>query len=184
MTNSFTKLKLFKEKPDYNTAKEYVSSGNYLWNSGYFVGSIDTFKEKLAKHSPKRLEDYEKLLGSEDGFEKIYLDFENNSIDYDLIEKVDDLYVVPASFDWMDLGSFGDLHKAADSDEKGNHVHGDVELEDVENCFIQNHGNVPLGVIGLDNVAVVNTKDGILVTRKGMAQKVGDVSKRINKRKT
>ena len=91
--------------------------------------------------------------------------------------------MVPAAFDWMDLGSFGDIHKAVESDEKGNHTHGDVEIEDVENCFIQNHdSDKPVAVIGLDNVAVINTPQGILVARKDLAQKVGEVSKRITAR--
>ena len=96
---------------------------------------------------------------------------------------MDDLLVVPAAFDWMDLGSYGDLHKAVESDESGNHIHGNgVELEGVENSFIQNYEDKPLAVIGLDNVAVINTPQGILVTRKDLAQQVGEVSKRINKK--
>jgi mannose-1-phosphate guanylyltransferase len=107
------------------------------------------------------------------------LGFDNDAIDYALIEKASDLLVVPASFDWMDLGSYGDLHKAVENDEVGNHIKGHVEVEDVQNSFIQNHEDgAPLAVIGLDNVVVVTTPHGILVARKDQAQKVGDVSKR------
>jgi mannose-1-phosphate guanylyltransferase len=90
--------------------------------------------------------------------------------------------VVPASFDWLDLGSFKDLYGAVDKDDKENHVHGDkVELEEVQNSFVQNYEDKPVAVIGLDNVVVVNTPNGILVARKDLSQKVGDVSKRFNK---
>ncbi len=175
-------VKDFKEKPNYETAKKYVYSGNYLWNCGYFVGSIKTFKNAMQKYAPNLADDYNKLLESGDNYKEVYLGFENTSIDYALIEHVKDLLVVPASFDWMDLGSFVDLHKAADSDVQGNHVYGNVELEDVENSFIKNYDERPVAVIGLDNVAVISTKDGILVTRKDLSQKVGEVSKRINEK--
>ncbi|MGF7229591.1 MAG: mannose-1-phosphate guanylyltransferase [Candidatus Saccharibacteria bacterium] len=172
----------FKEKPDYETAKSYVHSGNYLWNCGYFVGSINTFKNAMQTDAPALLENYQKLVDANaDTYESTYLAFESISIDYALIEKVHNLLVVPASFDWMDLGSFADMHKAADLDEHGNNATGLVELEEVENSFVQNQEDKPVAVIGLDNVVVVNTPDGILVARKDLSQKVGDVSKRFQK---
>lgn len=177
----------FKEKPDYETAKSYVKSGNYLWNCGYFVASLNTFKQHMEKVAPEMLKNYEALLNTKSSqeYEKTYLNFETDTIDYALIEHVDDLLVVPASFDWMDLGSFGDIHKAVESDEAGNHTHGEhVELEGVENSFIQNYEDKPLAVIGLDNVAVINSPNGILVTRKDLAQKVGEVSKKITGKTT
>lgn len=171
----------FTEKPAFAMAKKYVKSGNYLWNCGYFVGSINTFKKNMREHAPVLFENYESLIkvrGTEE-YEKIYLTFENNAIDFALIEHVDDLLVIPATFDWLDLGSYSDLHKAVENDEVGNHVYGEsVEIEGVENSFIQNHTDKPLAVIGLDNVVVVNTKAGILVARKDLAQQVGEVSKR------
>jgi mannose-1-phosphate guanylyltransferase/mannose-6-phosphate isomerase len=181
--NSFVyNVHSFKEKPDYETAKQYMSSGKYLWNCGYFVGSVEAFKKAMKNYAPSLLKNLEDLSGAGDNYKETYLKFENNSIDYALIEHVKDLLVVPASFDWMDLGSFGDLHKAAGADETGNHTHGDVELEGVENSYVQNHGDKPVAVIGMDNVVVINTKAGILVARKDLSQKVGDVSKRINAR--
>lgn len=171
----------FKEKPDFNTAQRYIREGSYLWNAGYFVGSLATFKKSMKAHAPNMLKNYQKLVKAKTPkeFEQTYLDLENDTIDYALIEKVSDLLVVPASFDWMDIGSYGDLHKAVESDERGNHVFGDrVELEGVENSFIQNHEDRPLAVVGLDNIVVINTPDGILVARKDLAQKVGEVSKR------
>ncbi len=175
-------VKAFTEKPDHAVATKYVASGKYLWNCGYFVGSIATFKKAMQAYSPDLYKNYEELKNSGEKYKDVYLSFENISIDYALIEKVKNLLVLPASFDWMDLGSFGDLHKAADSDEWGNHVSGNVELEGVENSFVQNYDEKPLAVIGLDNVAVINTKDGLLVARKDLSQKVGEVSKRISKK--
>ena len=173
----------FKEKPDHETAKAYLRSGNYLWNAGYFVGSLDTFRRAMKASAPNLEQDYAKLLKAvSKEYEATYLGLENVSIDYALIEKVNNLLVVPASFDWMDLGSFSDLHKAVDQDEQGNHISGNVEIDEVENSFIQNADTKPVAVIGLDNIVVVNTPDGILVARKDLSQKVGDISKRMHKK--
>ena len=174
----------FKEKPSYGVANNYLKSGKYLWNCGYFVGSIQTFQNAMRDYAPKLLKNYESLqaVTKKADYIKTYLGFENNSIDYALIEKVKNLLVVPASFDWMDLGSYADLHKASERDENGNHLLGtNLEVEGVEQSFIQNHEDKPVAVIGLDNVVVINTKEGLLVARKDLAQKVGEISKRFTK---
>jgi mannose-1-phosphate guanylyltransferase len=171
----------FTEKPDHKTAQAYLDSGNYLWNSGYFVGSVKTFKNAMQKYAPDLFDNYNKLAtASKETYMDTYLSFENISIDYALIEKVKDLLVVPASFDWMDLGSFADLAKAVGDDKVGNTLHGsNIEIEAVNNSYIHNDEDKPIALIGLDNVVVINTPSGILVTRKDMSQKVGEVSKRI-----
>lgn len=177
-------VKMFKEKPDYQTAKQYVKSGNFLWNCGYFVGSVNTFLRTIDDFAPDMRKSYNSLVAAknEKAFKTAYLNLENIAIDYALIEHVKNQLVVPASFDWMDLGSYSDLHKAAESDDEGNHVKGDVEIVDVQNSFIQNYENKPMAIIGLDNIVVVNTKDGLVVARKDMSQAVGDVAKTIHKR--
>jgi mannose-1-phosphate guanylyltransferase len=172
----------FKEKPVHEIAKKYVKSGQYLWNCGYFVGSLTTFKKNMKAHAPTLLANYEALLAckTHEAYEKTYLSFETDTIDYALIENTDDLLVVPAAFDWLDMGSYGDMHKAVGGDERGNHIHGDnVELEWVENSFIQNYETKPVVVVGLDNVVVIISPNGILIARKDLAQKIGEVSKRI-----
>ncbi len=175
-------VRSFKEKPTYLVANSYLDSGKFLWNCGYFVGSVSTFKSKMKQYAPGLCDNYTRLEQADTpNYDDTYLSFESVSIDYALIEKVEDLLVVPAAFDWMDLGSFADMHKAVTNDERGNHVHGaKVETEEVENSFIQNHEDKPLAVIGLDNVVVVNTPHGILVARKDLSQKVGDISKKFN----
>lgn len=172
----------FKEKPELNVAQEYFKSGKYLWNSGFFVGSVNTFKDKMKSYAPDLLANFEKLdsASSPEDYQEAYLSLESDAIDYALIERVPDLLVVPASFDWMDLGSFGDLHKVLVTDEAGNSTHGDVELEGASNSYVHNNGDTPVALVGLDNVVVVSTPKGILVARKDMAKEVGVVSKRIN----
>lgn len=175
----------FKEKPDHDTALRYLASGDYLWNCGCFVASVNTFLKNMKESAPTMFKDFQKLQAqkTQKDIEKTYLEFENISVDYALIEKTKGLLVVRANFDWMDLGSYGDLHKAVESDNKGNHTKGDnIELEDVANSYVRNEeSDKPVAVIGLHNVAVINTPNGILVTRKDLGQKVGDVSKRFKK---
>lgn len=178
------KVKSFKEKPDFTTAKSYLKTGKYLWNCGYFVGSLNTFKTNIKKYAPKLYINQQALeTASADLFNEVYLSFENMPIDTVLIERVPDLLVIPASFDWMDLGSFNDLADAIGGDELGNSITGLIEIEEVQNSLIQNYENKPLAVIGLDNVVVINTAKGLLVVRKDLSQKVGAVSKRFNDEK-
>lgn len=173
-------VEAFVEKPDYETAKEYVKSGNYLWSCSYFVGSIGSFKKMMQLYAPQLFNNFNKLLSVSDAaYENTYLSFENISIEYAMIVKAQGLLAVPASFDWMDVGSFMDLHKVVDSDKDGNYTQGIITTKGLENSFVQNDEQKPLIVIGLDNVVVVNTPNGILVARKDLSQLVGDASKQI-----
>lgn len=173
----------FKEKPDYETSQKYIKSGEYLWNGGYFVGSLNTFVKSLKLYSPALYQAYNQLKNAKTDkeYETLYLELKTETIDHSLLEHVPDLLVVPASFDWMDIGSFSDLHKAVESNAEGNHTQGQsIELEGVTNSFVRNYEEKPLVVMGLDNVVVVNTPNGLIVARKDLSQKVGDISKRFS----
>lgn len=173
----------FKEKPDYETACRYVESGNFLWNCGYFVGSVNTFLGEMERSAPELKANYEKLRaieehGSEE-YNNTYLSLDNQVIDIALIEKAQQLAVVSASFDWMDIGNFKDLHDVVPKDELGNYYMGEnIHAIDTEEVYIRNEeAGKPVAVIGLDNVVVVNTPDGILVARKDVSAKCGDIAK-------
>jgi mannose-1-phosphate guanylyltransferase len=175
----------FKEKPDYKTAQIYVESGNYLWNCGYFVGSVNTFLDEMRLSAPDLLKSFEVLstipkIGTTQ-YDEAYLAFDNQVIDIALIEKAKSLAVVSASFDWMDVGSFKDLHDVVPQDEYGNYFSGDnIHTIDVANIYVRNEEDgKPIAVIGLDNVVVVNTPDGILVSRKDVSHRTGEVAKKL-----
>ena len=171
----------FKEKPDKSTAQQYLESGQYLWNMGYFVAPLGVFEQRLADHAPHLWKNYQALLTAEDdaAHNERYLEFANEPIDIALIEQVPDLLVVTGSFDWMDIGSYKDLHEVNEQDAGGNVISGPVQTEKLTNSFVRNETDVPVGVIGLDNVAVVVTDNGIIVTNKNHSQDVGTVAKRI-----
>lgn len=169
------KVKGFTEKPPLETAKKYLQSGEYLWNCGYFVGSVDSFARDFAEFAPKWKAYYDQLLATknEAEFSKTYLSFDNDAIDYALLEHDTNLQVVPASFDWADIGSFADLYTALQTDENGNYLQGKpAALEEVQNAYIRNDEQKPIIAIGVDNIVIVNTKNGLLVTRKDLSQRV------------
>jgi mannose-1-phosphate guanylyltransferase/mannose-6-phosphate isomerase len=174
----------FKEKPDFDTAQEYVKSGRYLWNCGYFVGSVNTFLNEMQRSAPELEKSFETLAQIEtpqsDEYNQTYLLLDNQVIDIALIEKAQSLAVVAASFDWMDVGSFKDLHDAVEKDEQGNYTRGEaIHAMDVENVYIRNEESKPIAVIGLDNIVVVNTPDGILISRKDVSHRTGEVAKKL-----
>lgn len=173
----------FKEKPDFETAKSFMASGKFVWNCGYFVGTGQSFLDEFGEHNPQRVKDYEALMNATPGqeYSDVYLACENDAIDYALMERTKNLQVIPASFDWRDVGNFSDVHDANESDENGNHLRGEnVHAVELENSYIRNEDDQRhVAVIGLDNVVVVNTKDGILVARKDLSHKVGDIAKKI-----
>ena len=181
---SVYRVKSFKEKPDFETATQYVESGNYLWNCGYFVGSVDTFLGEMQRNAPDLLASYDSLAvinnvgGTE--YNNVYSALDNQVIDIALIEKADKLSVVSASFDWVDVGNFKDLHDVVLKDQDENYIKGsNIHTIEVDNVYVRNEESKAVAVIGLDNVIVVNTPDGLLIARKDLSAKCGDIAKKL-----
>jgi len=172
----------FKEKPDHQTAQQYLESGDYFWNAGYFVAPYKVFKDRIEQYSDehwtKQLQRLQQATPEE--VDDIYLDYQDEPIDTALIEKTPDLMVIPASFDWMDVGSFDDVHEVTPQDEEENSSVGSKNvIIDSHSVYVRNEEDKPVAVIGLDNVAVINTPHGVLVVRKDLSQKVKDAVKKI-----
>jgi mannose-1-phosphate guanylyltransferase len=175
----------FREKPELGVAQELFHSGEYLWNSGYIVTTLQAFEDAAREFCPELWDNYQKLLATqtEDEYKDAYLSFESTALDYLFNEKVKGLLVVPATFDWLDVGSFKDMYDWLDHNDQGNVIQGDkIGLSEVENCLVRNDEDKPVAVIGLNNVAVVNTPNGLLVTRTDLAQNVKEVSKQFQER--
>jgi mannose-1-phosphate guanylyltransferase/mannose-6-phosphate isomerase len=181
--NAF-ELDKFVEKPDHKTAVKYFRSGDYLWNTGYLISTMSTLEREIQQNAPEMWRNYQALLKT-DKPDEVYLGFESEAIDTALSEKITDAFVVPGSFDWLDIGAFNDLHEANESDEQGNHLRGKRIYEDeVQNAYIRNEEEKPLVVIGLDNIVVVNTPNGLLVARKDLSQRVKDAVSRMKDSKS
>ncbi len=166
----------FVEKPDEKTAREYYKSNKYLWNIGLFAGSIKVF-EKEIKHSNDKLWKRYVSLQTNNPV-KQYLRFPNEAIDTALIEKIADLVVVPGHFDWADVGSFKDLYDILRNGESNVHKGQVYDIDSKDSLVIA--GKKPIITIGLDNMIVIDTDEGILVCPKDKCQLVKDSVKKLN----
>lgn len=175
----------FKEKPPHDLAHQFFRSGEYLWNGGYMVGTYTALTAAMEKYCPALWQDYQKLLAAPDdeSFKEAYLALASVQIDYTFSELVKELLVVPGTFDWMDVGSFNDLYDVSDANEDGNAIIGEkIAAYETANSYIRNDEDKPVAIIGLDNVVVVNTPNGILVARKDLSQKIREVSKQFGEK--
>jgi mannose-1-phosphate guanylyltransferase/mannose-6-phosphate isomerase len=178
----------FVEKPDQETAKRFVSQGNYYWNSGMFAFTAKTFIEEMKKHAPAI---HTAMLDAIQNGQKDYSFFRlgkksmaacpDDSIDYALMEKSDRVAVVPADMDWSDIGSWKALWEVSDQDKDGNVVQGDVILEDVQQSLIRSEHRL-VTAVGLRDTLVVETADAVLVAPLSRAQDVKKIVNRIKAR--
>lgn len=182
------KCKGFKEKPDLATAQSFLATGNYLWNANLYTWSTKTVLGAFRKYAPEIYEGLEKILGSigteneEKVLEQVYEKIENIQIDTAISEKTDNLVVIPGDFGWSDIGDWKVIYDTLDKDEYGNVVvDSEEELVGVgnKNCLIETNGRLVVAV-GLENLAVVDTQDAILICPLDRTQ---DVKKAVEKLK-
>lgn len=170
----------FVEKPDIEKAKEYLESGNYIWNSGMFVWKastiLDSFKEILPD-TYEGLLDIKKTIGK-DIFEDVLFEkftkFRSESIDYGIMEKSSNIYTIPGTFGWDDVGSWLALERINKTNEFGNSVIGNVITINSKNSII--YGNEKLiATVGIDDLIIVDTNDAMLICSKECTQDVKKV---------
>jgi mannose-1-phosphate guanylyltransferase len=176
----------FVEKPDSQTAANYVESGEYYWNSGMFLIKASRYLQELQKYRPDISTACKKALEhTTHDNDFVRLDAQafalcpDESVDYAVMENTTDAVVVPLDAGWNDIGAWSALWEVNDKDEEGNTTSGDTILQDTTNSLI--HGGERLiATVGLDNVVIVDTKDALLVACK---DKVQDVKKIVEKLK-
>lgn len=177
----------FVEKPDLETARSYLDSGRYLWNSGMFAFQAATFLRELSQHAPdvhRVAEQCWNAMSASDksDFMEIPADlFENApdiSVDYAVFEKSERVAVVPGDFGWSDIGSWSALRDLVPPDEHNNRTLGDVLLIDSSNTFVQSETRLVAG-LGLDNVMVIDTPDALLVAHQDKVQEVRKIVARL-----
>ena len=172
----------FHEKPDERTAKEYLSRGNFYWNSGILIGRADVLLLEIRRYMPELFEGLERIktyLGKDDGkAEKIYQTLPKTSIDYGVLEKSDRIRMIPAEFTWNDVGSLDMLGVFHPKDSSGNIKVGDcLAYESKNNVVYAEHRTVVL--YGVEGLIVAETPDAILVVRREDAQSVGKLTERL-----
>lgn len=188
------KVASFVEKPDLDTAQEYLRDGRYLWNSGIFLMSASVWLEALNRCRPDIaqacLDAYEDA--EKDGLflrphRNAFLDCPSESIDYAVMEKTAEdaevrVATVPLSGGWSDLGSWAQIWEERDGDEDGNVVEGPVHLESVKDSLVLSTERT-VAVVGLEDVVVVETPDAVLVSSRERVQEVRRIAERLRNRK-
>ncbi|MEE4240212.1 MAG: mannose-1-phosphate guanylyltransferase/mannose-6-phosphate isomerase [Desulfopila sp.] len=171
----------FVEKPDSETAQRYLESGEYFWNSGMFMFKARRYLEELETFSPAILNACRAAMKHTSRDLEFYrvdkVHFEacpSDSIDYAVMEKTADAYVVPLDVQWNDIGSWSALWNIAAKDTNNNVVKGDILLHDTKNCYINTTGKL-VATVGLEDIVVVNTKDAVLVATKDKVQNVKEI---------
>ena len=170
----------FVEKPDLETARAYLSGGNYLWNSGMFVFRCSSYLAALEQFAPEISSGCTATMAISQRAHGIHLDADGfaatpaDSIDYAVMERTSDAVVVPLDAGWNDVGSWTALWNIAAKDESGNVVVGDAVLHSTTDSYVRADSRL-VTVAGVDNIVVVETPDAVLVTTLENAQQVKDI---------
>ena len=171
----------FKEKPDIETARSYVNSGDYLWNSGMFVWKTNVFLEAVRKHLPAAYEITEELQAAcdtpdfENVLQKRFPDMPSISVDFGILEKAERICTIPGSFGWDDVGSWPALRRVAKTDTNGNYRDGDILTIGTRNCVFSGREKL-IAAVGLENIVVVDTEDALLVCDIDAAQNIKKIT--------
>ena len=172
-------VKTFTEKPNLEMAKVFLQSGDFLWNSGIFIWSLETISEAFRVYLPEvadRFREGELLMGTdkeEDFIEEIFPKCPNISVDYGIMEKASNVYVLPSSFGWSDLGTWGSLYELSEKDAEGNvSLHSEAHFHEAKgNIVVLEKGKVAI-VQGVDDMIIVEEAGKLLVCKKAEEQRI------------
>ena len=178
-------VKVFAEKPHLSLANKFIESGDFLWNSGMFIWTVDTLLNNVQKYMPDlfhQLNRIDKLIDEKRDFSNIWDQIHPESIDYGIMEKASKVYLIKAKFDWSDLGSWNTVYNHSHKNSAGNAIRGEGIVLDGKNNFIQSDKKLTT-VVGIDNIVVVNTDDATLVIPKDRVEDIKDLVSLIKKNK-
>jgi len=176
----------FREKPDYETAKTFISQGNFLWNAGIFMWSVKSVIAAFKNNQPELFQLFESGYSTyntefEDDFIRDnYKKAENISVDYALMEKSENVYVIPATFDWNDLGTWGSLYDKLDKDSHNNAILNARSLaEDAEGNIVRASKDKLVVIDGLNDYIIVDHENTLLIYPKDKEQNIKQIQHRI-----
>ena len=173
-TGKIRRVLRFTEKPDLESAREFVSSGKFLWNAGIFVFRGRVLLDRLRQHQPELAEGLAEIETSPNRLVEIYSDLPAISIDHGLMEKLGDLGTVPLDCGWTDLGSWEAMWEQLGPDSDGNVVSGEVISIDSKNNLLMSTDGV-VAAVGVEGLVIVKTRDAVLVIPKERSQEVRQI---------
>jgi len=174
------KVDRFVEKPSLEVAKEYLASEEYLWNSGMFIWKVSSILKNMQKLLPNMYQGLKQIqavigTGEESAvLEKEFTAIESQSIDYGIMEKAENIYILPGTFGWDDVGSWLAVERIKKTNEFGNIVNGNIITVNTNNCIIQGDKKL-VATVGLDNMIVIDTDDATLICAKEHAGEIKKV---------
>lgn len=179
--NQLKRVKRFVEKPDEQKAREYLDSGDYLWNSGMFIWRLSVIDRHFKELMPDvyagmgriRQAIQRQRFGQE--LPAIFADFPRISVDYGIMEKAERIYTVPSSFTWLDVGNWNAMDKIKDVDDQGNVLEGDVMPLGVKDTIVYGKGGRMISLIGVENLVVVDTDDVLLICPRDQLAKIKEM---------
>ncbi|MFE5324207.1 mannose-1-phosphate guanylyltransferase [Paenibacillus sp. NPDC056579] len=178
----------FVEKPNLEKAKEYLAAGNFYWNSGIFIWKVRTIRKYIEQFMPEMndlLETMKVAFINKDKIEVIKNEFHkmpDQSIDYGIMEKVDNIYVIPCIFGWDDVGSWTALERINDKDEHGNVIKGNILSIDTKDSIIESNGKL-IATLGIEDLIIIDTEDVTLICSKDRAQEIKSIIKELREQK-
>lgn len=174
------KVKTFAEKPNVDVAKAFLESGDFLWNSGMFIFRTDTMMEEFKNYMPDLYESMgrlsENLLSNDFSriLEQEYSKLKSVSIDYGIMEKAKDVYIIRSHFGWNDVGAWDEVYNIKEKDSNGNVNQGRTVTINTNNCLIINDQKI-VATIGVEDLLIINTENGLLICKRNEAQSVKEV---------
>lgn len=177
------KVSAFKEKPNLETAQQYLQEGNYFWNAGIFVWNVQTITEAIKRYTPSLAATMEQMSQSffteqeSEVVKQLFPTCEKISIDYAVMEKADAIYTLPAEFGWSDLGSWGSLRTLLPQDEQGNaKVGNNIKLYNCSNTIVHTAEEKKVVVEGLDGYIIAEKNGALLICRLEEEQRIKEFS--------
>ncbi len=181
-------VKAFAEKPDYGTAKLFLKSGDFVWNSGMFVWQVDTVLKSYQDYLPEIWDSLDNIKGAIDKpvWDSVltveWATLRSISIDYGVMEKAKNVYVVRVEFPWNDVGSWDAVHEMHEKDSKNNVSKGDVIFQSAGNNLVYAEGKTVV-MYGVDDMVVIDTKDALLIIPRGDTESVKEIVDNFEKEK-
>lgn len=179
------KVKRFTEKPNKEKAQEFIEKGTYLWNSGMFIWKASILMKQYKKFLPdmyESLQNISKAIGHKDEeriVEQEYLKIDGISIDYGILEKAWEVYVIESNFKWDDIGSWTALERYMEIDEYGNSIKGRMSVLDTHNCILYGDKRL-IATVGIEDLIIVETDDVVLVCKKDRDQDIKTLLKNLS----